>query len=65
MVDQAVIGVETLERWNWLKIHGMPLDRYLEERKMELFKREIEFSTGIQLKTTSRWLIYKARLKER
>lgn len=64
-VDGAVIGAEALERWHCLKVHGMPLERYLGEGKMELFKREVESSTGIQLKTTPRWLIHEAQLRER
>ena len=51
-VDQAVIGAEVLERWYWLKVHVMSLERYLEEGKMDLFKREVESFTGIRLKTT-------------
>ncbi len=37
-IDQAIIDAEVLERWHWLKVHGMPLDRYLGEGKIELFK---------------------------
>ena len=43
----------------------MPLGRYLGEGKMELLKREVESSTGVQLKTTPRWLIHESRLRER
>ena len=64
-VDEGVIGVEILERWHRLKVHGMPLVRYLGEGKMELLCREIESSTGIKLKTLPRWLISEARLEER
>ncbi len=32
---------------------------------MELFRRKIEFSTRIQLKTNPQWLIYKDGLKKR
>lgn len=53
-VDSGVTAVETLERWQQLKIHGMSLARYLGERKMEVFFREIESSTKIQLKTVTR-----------
>lgn len=53
-VDVAVIGAEALEHWYRLKVHGMPLGRYLGEGKMKLFKREVESSTGIQLKTVPR-----------
>ena len=64
-IDEAVIGVEALERWQRLKLHGMSLARYFGEGKMELLSREIESSTGIKLKTTPRWLINEARLEER
>ncbi len=64
-VDKGVVEVERLERWYRLKVHGMPLMRYLGEGKMELLCREIESSTGIKLKTMPRWLISKARLEER
>ena len=57
--------MEALERWHRLKVHGMSLERYLGEGKMELVKREIESSTGIRLKTTPRWLIHENRLRER
>ena len=42
----------------------MPLERYLGEGKMELLKREVESSTGIQLKTLPRCLINEDRLRE-
>lgn len=48
-IDEAVIAVEALERWQRLKLHGMPLARYPGEGKMELLCREIESSTGIKL----------------
>ena len=49
-VDPQVSGVEVPEHWQRLKVHGMPLERYLGEGKMELLKREVESATGIQLK---------------
>lgn len=63
-VDDAVVGVEVLERWQRLKVHGMSLERYLGPGKMELLKREVESSTGIPLKATPRWLVNEDRLKE-
>ena len=63
-VDEAIVGVEILEHWQHLKVHGMSLDRYLGEGKMELLKREVESSTGIQLKTLPHWLINENRLRE-
>ena len=41
-VDAAVVGVEILEHWQRLKVHGMSLQRYLGEGKMEQLKREVE-----------------------
>ena len=63
-VDAAIVGVEILEHWQRLKVYGMPLERYFGEGKIELLKREVESSTGIQLKTLPRWLISESRLKE-
>ena len=63
-VDPAVAGVEILEHWQRLKVHGMSLERYLGEGNMELLKREVESSTGIQLKALPRWLINENRLRE-
>ena len=63
-VDQAIVGVEILEHWQRLKVHGMSLERYLGEGYMELLKCEVESSTGIQLKSLPRWLINENRLKE-
>ncbi len=42
----------------------MSLVRYLGEGNMELLKREVESSTGIQLKAHPRWLINQNRLRE-
>ena len=53
-VDPAVVGIEVLQHWQRLKVHGMPLERYLGEGKMELLRREVESAMGIQFKSTSR-----------
>lgn len=53
-VDTAIVGVKILEHWQRLKVHGMLLDRYLGEVRMELLKQEIESAIGIQLKTLPR-----------
>lgn len=50
-IDDAVVGAEILEQWQQLKVHGMSLERYLGPGKLELLRREVEFSTGIPLKT--------------
>ncbi len=46
-MDSAVVGVEVLEHWQRLKVHGMSLERYLGGGKIEVLKREVESSTGI------------------
>ena len=63
-VDDVLVEIEIFEQWQCLKVHGMSLDRYLGSGKLELLKREVESSTGIQLKTMPRWLISEDRLKE-
>ena len=63
-VDPAVVGIEILEHWQRLKVHGMPLERYLGEGKMEVLKREVESATGIELRALPRWLISESRLRE-
>ena len=46
-IDDAVVGVEVLEQWHRLKVHGMSLERYLGPGNMELLEREVESSIGI------------------
>ena len=42
----------------------MLLEKYLGERTMELLKRKVKFSIGIQLKSLFCWLINKNPLRE-
>ncbi len=63
-VNAAIIGVEILEHWQRPKVHGMSLERYLGEKKMELLKREVEPLTRIQLSALLRWLSNEDRLRE-
>lgn len=42
----------------------MCLEKYLGEEKMELLKREVELSAGIQLKIPLHWLISKDQLRQ-
>lgn len=63
-VNAAIIGVEILEHWQRLKVHGMSLERYLGEKEMELLKREVEPLTRIQLSALLRWLLNEDRLRE-
>lgn len=63
-IDDVVVGVEILEQWQRLKVHGMSFKRYLEPGKLELLKKEVESLTGIPLKTMPCWLINEDCLKE-
>ena len=45
-------------------MHEMSLERHLDKRSIKLSKREVKFSTGIQLKSLPWWLIKKDRLRE-
>ena len=60
LINKRVIGIEALEKWYRLKIHGMPLLHYFGEGKMEILSREIESSSGIKLKTIPQLLLSKA-----
>lgn len=64
VVDVTVIGVEALEHWQRLKMHGISLAKYLGEGKMEVFCQEIKSSTGMKLKTVPCWLISEIQLKD-
>ena len=46
-MDAAIVGIEILEHWQGLKVHGMLLERYLGEGNMEFLKREVDILTGI------------------
>ena len=63
-IDNAVIRIKIFEHLYWLKVHGMSLDQYLGPGNMELLRKEVKFSISILLKTISRWLINKNRLKK-
>lgn len=47
IVDTIVIGVETLKYWQYFKVYRMPLDKYLEEERIKIFKKEVELLTGV------------------
>ena len=56
--------MKILENWQHLKMHGMLLKRYLDEKSMELLKYKIKFFIGIQLKSLPWWLINKDWFRE-
>lgn len=46
-INLAVVGVEVLKHWQRLKVYGMFLEKYLEEEKIELLRKEVELATDI------------------
>lgn len=63
-VDSTIVRVEIIEYWQRLKVYRISLERYLNKRSMELFKHEVVFLTGIQLKVLFNWLMNKIHLRE-
>ena len=53
--DPAVISVELLEQWYRVKVHGVPVRRYLT-CGLTLAREEIELGTEYQLKRNPTWL---------
>ncbi|ODM14627.1 hypothetical protein SI65_09972 [Aspergillus cristatus] len=53
--DPAVISVESPEQWYCVKVHGVPIKRYLT-CGLALAREEIELGTEYQLKRNPTWL---------
>jgi len=53
--DPAVISVELPEQWYRVKVHGVPIKRYLT-CGLALAHKEIELGTEYQLKRNPTWL---------
>ncbi|KAL2004445.1 hypothetical protein VTN00DRAFT_5208 [Thermoascus crustaceus] len=60
--DPAVISAELPEQWYRVKVHGVPIKRYLT-RGLELAREEIELGTEFQLKRNPTWLRNPQELK--
>ena len=41
-MDVIITGVKIVIKWHKVKLVGIPLDKYLHEKGMELLKREID-----------------------
>jgi hypothetical protein len=53
--DLAVVSVELSEQWHQVKVHGVPLRRYLT-LGLGLAREEIKLSTNYRLKGDPMWL---------
>jgi hypothetical protein len=54
--DPTVKDLKQAEQWYKLKIHKIPLNRYLKNEGLSLIKEEIETTTGLELPLPPRWL---------
>jgi len=61
--DPAVVSVELSEQWHRVKVHGVPLRRYLT-LGLGLAREEIELSTNYRLKRDPKWLRDPKELRE-
>jgi hypothetical protein len=61
--DPAVVSVELSEQWHRVKVHGVPLRRYLT-LGLGLAREEIELSTNYRLKRDPTWLRDPKELRE-
>ena len=61
--DPAVVSVELSEQWHRVKVHGVPLRRYLT-LGLGLAREEIELSTNYRLKRDPMWLRDPQELRE-
>jgi hypothetical protein len=62
-VDPAVIAVEAPEQWYRLKVHGVPIRRYLT-LGLALARQEIETGSTLRLKRDPTWLRSPRELRE-
>jgi len=68
MVDKGVVDVEENESWERLKIHAVPLIRYMGKGTEGLQQMRDEFQAenqGIVIPTQVRWLAYPRTIRER
>jgi hypothetical protein len=68
IVDRGIIGFEENEAWQRLKIHGVPLNRYVRRgtNGLEKLREEIQAeNAGVTIPMAARWLGRVPQLKER
>ncbi|KAI7974128.1 hypothetical protein EIK77_002993 [Talaromyces pinophilus] len=64
--DPAVISVEISEQWQRVKVHGVPVQRYMSsESGLGLAREEIELQGVFRLKRDPVWLVSPRKLKTR
>ena len=62
--DPAVISVEISEQWQRIKVHGVPVHRYMNsENGLSLAREEIELQGVFRLKRDPVWLVSPKKLR--
>jgi hypothetical protein len=67
-VDKGIVGIEANESWQKVKIHGVPLDRYVGKgtQGLEKFREEVQAeNAGVVIPLAVRWLGKMSTIKER
>jgi hypothetical protein len=67
-VDKGIVDVEANESWGRVKVHGVPLERYVGKgtHGLEKFKEEVQAeNAGVVIPLAVRWLGSMANIKER
>jgi hypothetical protein len=68
VIDCGIIGFEEIEVWKKLKIHRIPLTRYVRRgtNGLEKLREEIEAeNAGVSVPMAARWLVNVPQIKER
>lgn len=55
-LDPEVTNMEKTEKWRKLRVHGVELDRYMGEGRLQVAREEIELMTDEQLPYAPRWI---------
>jgi hypothetical protein len=55
-LDPEVNDMEKTEKWRKLRVHGVELDRYMGEGRLDVAREEIELMTGERLPYAPRWI---------
>jgi hypothetical protein len=55
-LDPEVAYMEKTEKWLKLQVHGVALDRYMSENRLEVAREEVELMTGEHLPYAPRWI---------
>jgi len=55
-IDPSIINIKAAEQWYRLRVHTVPLNRYLHSAGINLLKEEIESTTGLDMPNNPHWI---------